>query len=69
METLEIEFKNLLTQAEFQALYNTYQLDTQPSWEQTNVYYDTPQHHLAEKSGITLATIASPCRSHFKDPC
>lgn len=49
METLEIEFKNLLTQAEFQVLYNTYQLDTQPSWEQTNVYYDTPQHHLAEK--------------------
>lgn len=49
METLEIEFKNLLTRAEFQALYNTYQLDTQPSWEQTNVYYDTPQHHLAEK--------------------
>lgn len=51
-QNIEIEFKNLLTAAQYQAIYNIYQLNDETAIDQTNYYFDTPdfllkQHHSA----------------------
>ncbi|MGX4685449.1 CYTH domain-containing protein [Vagococcus sp. JNUCC 83] len=51
---LEIEFKNMLTQEEFQLLVDKYFLNT-PAFSQTNCYFDTSKNELKEKSmGLRL---------------
>lgn len=51
-QNIEIEYKNLLTAAQYQAIYNIYQLNDETAIDQTNYYFDTPdfllkQHHSA----------------------
>ena len=41
----EIEFKQLLSKDHYQAIYDTYFLDTKP-FSQTNYYIDTPNFDL-----------------------
>lgn len=51
---LEIEFKNMLTQEEFQLLVDKYFFNT-PAFSQTNCYFDTSKNELKEKSmGLRL---------------
>ncbi len=49
MKQLEIEFKTLLSQADYQRLCDYYQLKAEQFHTQTNVYFDTPQQALRKK--------------------
>ena len=69
METIEIEFKNLLTEKEFNDLYETYQLSSQPTWKQTNVYYDTDQRDLAKhRAALRLRLLPHKAEITLKTP-
>jgi len=52
-ETVEIEFKNLLTYEEFQRLLNKFQITADQFYKQTNYYFDTNDFHL-KSSGSAL---------------
>ena len=43
---LEIEFKNMLTEQEYQQLLNQFSIDEEQIWTQKNVYFDTPTGQL-----------------------
>ncbi|TYR79498.1 CYTH domain-containing protein [Priestia megaterium] len=48
-QELEIEFKNLVTQDEFQQLINHFKITNQHFISQENHYFDTPDFQLKEK--------------------
>lgn len=50
---IEIEFKNLLTEKEFQKLRDFFQIKEDAFVEQMNYYFDTP-HFLIKKNGSAL---------------
>ena len=43
---LEIEFKNMLTEQEYQQLLNKFSINEEQLWTQKNVYFDTPTGQL-----------------------
>lgn len=43
---LEIEFKNMLTEQEYQQLLNKFSINEEQVWTQKNVYFDTPASQL-----------------------
>ncbi|MCW3745967.1 hypothetical protein OM428_17465 [Enterococcus gallinarum] len=47
---VEIEFKTLLTREEYQRVFAFYQLDRSAFHTQTNLYFDTLDHQLKQKS-------------------
>lgn len=48
MKKIEIEFKNLLTLAQYNEIYNYYKLDNIPTITNNNYYYDTKNEKLKE---------------------
>ncbi|MBC1475869.1 CYTH domain-containing protein [Listeria grandensis] len=46
---LEIEFKNMLTEDEYQLLIHEFRLENQDFFTQTNYYFDTSEFKLKEK--------------------
>ncbi|MCZ0717742.1 CYTH domain-containing protein [Aerococcus kribbianus] len=48
-QELEIEFKNIISAQEYQALFQAYSFSDQDKSRQRNIYYDTPDHLLKEK--------------------
>ena len=48
-EMLEIEYKSMLTQQEYNQLIQYYQLKSEDFTVQTNIYFDTPDGQLAQK--------------------
>lgn len=68
-QEIEIEFKNLLTEAEFNKLYEAYDMDNVPEIQQVNHYFETidfqlKQHGAAlrirEKNGKYQSTLKQP---------
>lgn len=68
-QEIEIEFKNLLTQEEFQQLQNHFNLKEQHFKHQVNHYFDTPDYRLKkhgaalrirEKDGKYVLTLKQP---------
>lgn len=68
-QEIEIEFKNLLTQEEFQQLQNHFNLKEQHFKHQVNHYFDTPDYKLKkhgaalrirEKDGKYVLTLKQP---------
>lgn len=49
-QNIEIEYKNLLTAAQYQAIYNIYQLNETTPIDQTNYYFDTPDFLLKQQN-------------------
>lgn len=49
-ENLEIEFKTMLSQSEYQQLITHYQLTATDFKTQTNSYFDTPDFQLKAKN-------------------
>lgn len=45
---LEIEFKNMLTEEEYQHLLHQFSIDENQIWTQKNVYFDTPKGQLKQ---------------------
>ena len=46
---LEIEFKNMLTETEYDRLIQTFNIQEEQIWLQKNVYFDTKSHDLKQK--------------------
>ncbi|MFJ8067295.1 CYTH domain-containing protein [Psychrobacillus sp. NPDC096426] len=72
----EIEFKNLLTKEEFQAIVAFLGLTTTDFQTQTNYYFDTPENYFKEKKmGFRLRvlpnrnelTLKTPVQEHVMD--
>ncbi|SDC79350.1 Uncharacterized protein YjbK [Terribacillus halophilus] len=68
-QEIEIEFKNLLTEAEFEKLYYAFEMNSSPAIQQVNHYFETKdfqlkQHGAAlrirEKNGKFQATLKQP---------
>ncbi len=67
-QTKEIEFKNLLTQAEAKRLLAAYPSFTH-SFKQTNVYYDTKEKQLKKQSlGLRIRLFATSAEQTLKVP-
>ena len=65
----EIEFKNLLTQEEYQQLLNTFNLTHKDIKEQTNHYFDTPNGLLKQKKrGLRIRVLSSKIEFTLKTP-
>lgn len=48
-QNIEIEFKNLLTESEYTNLFKELKLNTQSTFTQENIYFDTPDFSLKGK--------------------
>lgn len=48
-ETIEIEFKNMLTKKEYEVLLNTFKITESQIFSQENHYFDTPEFALKDK--------------------
>ena len=49
-QEIEIEFKNLLTKAQYEQLLKVFSIDTSQIHRQVNHYFDTPTQHLKKLS-------------------
>ncbi|MGM9904083.1 hypothetical protein A5844_002137 [Enterococcus sp. 10A9_DIV0425] len=68
-ETLEIEFKTLLTKKEYQRLIDYYQLSDDLFHVQTNVYFDTPDLQLRKKNcGLRIRLLDDHAEYTLKTP-
>lgn len=68
-ESIEIEFKSLLTQDEYQRLLNHYFPPSAPSIIQTNVYFDTPDFQLKKmQMGLRIRQLATRAELTLKSP-
>ncbi|GEN51347.1 CYTH domain-containing protein [Alkalibacterium pelagium] len=75
-QELEIEFKNILTQQEYQQLYTDFKQDKYVEFSQRNVYFDTPSLDLKDR-GCALRirikedqaemTLKTPFEGHHKE--
>lgn len=75
-QELEIEFKNILTKDEYDALYSDFKQDKSSEFSQRNVYFDTPSFDL-RKRGCALRirlkkeeaemTLKTPFEGHHKE--
>jgi uncharacterized protein YjbK len=75
-QELEIEFKNILTQQEYQQLYTDFKQDKYVEFSQRNVYFDTPLLDLKDR-GCALRirikedqaemTLKTPFEGHHKE--
>lgn len=69
MPSREIEFKTLLTPAEFQAVVAHYQLTKDRQKTQTNYYFDTPKQQLKNQHwGLRIRTYADYGEQTLKVP-
>ncbi|MBP1039840.1 CYTH domain-containing protein [Vagococcus sp. BWB3-3] len=68
-ESIEIEYKSLLTQEEYQRLLQRYVTDSNSGFTQTNVYYDTPDFALkALGMGLRIRLMATKAEFTLKSP-
>lgn len=68
-EVIEIEYKSLLTQVEYQHLLARYIADSNSSFCQTNVYYDTPDFKLKERGmGLRIRLLVTKAELTLKSP-
>ncbi|MCC5895133.1 MAG: CYTH domain-containing protein [Alkalibacterium sp.] len=75
-QEIEIEFKNLLTEEEYDVLSSTYFLKSAESFTQKNIYYDTESYDLKNRSCALRIrvkeesaefTLKSPFEGHHKE--
>lgn len=65
----EIEFKNLLTQAEYQQLLTHYSFKETDLKEQTNIYFDTADGQLRQsKQGLRIRLLTDSIELTLKTP-
>ncbi|WP_185907845.1 CYTH domain-containing protein [Psychrobacillus soli] len=65
----EIEFKNLLTQEEFDTLVTVFRLTSADFQTQTNYYFDTPDNYFKEKKmGFRLRVLPNRNELTLKTP-
>lgn len=68
-EVIEIEYKSLLTQEEYQQLWQQYIADSTTSFTQTNVYYDTEDFHLKDLGmGLRIRLLSTKAELTLKSP-
>lgn len=68
-ESIEIEYKSLLTKAEYQQLSQRYFPDSQDYFTQTNVYYDTADLQLKQrKMGLRIRLLPTSAEQTLKSP-
>ncbi len=68
-ESIEIEYKSLLTQEEYQRLLQRYVTDSNSDFTQTNVYYDTPDFALkALGMGLRIRLMTTKAECTLKSP-
>lgn len=66
---LEIEFKNMLTKEEFEALKNAFQLTAENFHTQANHYFDTADFALRnQKCGLRIREVADRFECTLKEP-
>lgn len=66
---LEIEFKNLLTEIEYQKLLRHFQVTSEQCWEQENHYYDTPDFKLKKQhSALRIRILPESAEMTLKTP-
>ena len=68
-EMLEIEYKSMLTQQEYNQLIQYYQLKSEDFTVQTNIYFDTPDGQLAQKNcGLRIRLLEDRAEYTLKTP-
>ncbi|KAF1296392.1 adenylate cyclase [Enterococcus sp. JM4C] len=68
-ENLEIEFKTLLTESDYQAICQLYQLGEQDFHSQTNIYFDNQTSDLKEKQmGLRIRLLPTYAELTLKSP-
>ena len=68
-QELEIEFKNMLTKEEFNALCHSFNLTNEKFHEQTNHYFDTPDFALKNVgSGLRIREVQNRFECTLKEP-
>ncbi|WP_438716776.1 CYTH domain-containing protein [Enterococcus sp. AZ109] len=68
-ESIEIEYKTMLTQQEYHQLINYYQLNSSQFVTQTNLYFDTLDYQLKEKNmGLRIRFLDSRAEVTLKIP-
>lgn len=66
---LEIEFKNMLSKQQFEALKNAFSLTESDFHTQANHYFDTPDFALkAQKCGLRIREVADRFECTLKEP-
>ena len=68
-QNIEKEFKNLLNKEEYEALLTAFALDEAEPVNQTNVYFDTPDHKLKHlNSGLRIRMYDDKAEITLKTP-
>lgn len=68
-KTLEIEYKSMLTEKEYNQLIQYYQLKPKDFTVQTNIYFDTPDFQLAKKNcGLRIRLLDTYAEYTLKTP-
>lgn len=66
---LEIEYKSMLTEKEYDQLIQHYQLEPKDFTVQTNIYFDTPDFQLAKKNcGLRIRLLDAYAEYTLKTP-
>lgn len=66
---LEIEYKSMLTEKEYDQLIQHYQLEPKDFTVQTNIYFDTPDFQLAKKNcGLRIRLLDTYAEYTLKTP-
>lgn len=69
MDTIEIEYKTLLSSENYEKLWGRFVKDSTESFEQTNYYFDTENHQLAKQhSGLRIRITATKAELTLKTP-
>ena len=68
-QSIEIEYKTLLSEEMYSLLVNRFAKEDYSFFEQTNVYFDTPQRELAkQKSGLRIRIKKNQAEVTLKTP-
>ena len=68
-QEIEIEFKSLLTEKDYEKLCRAFDLSDDHSFTQTNYYFDTPQGDLKQKKlGLRIRTFDDKAELTLKSP-
>lgn len=68
-QEIEKEFKNLLTEQEYQQLFDYWNLSTHEPIDQTNYYFDTEDFQLAKSGmGLRIRTYKNGAEQTLKSP-
>lgn len=66
---VEIEFKNILSEAEYQKIFDAFEFDKKEPNMQTNIYFDTPDNALAQiKTAVRLRRTSTYNHLTLKQP-